>query len=831
MNLKMINEKFGKFGHLIIRMRWLNLIVFVILLAVSFAGMKRIKTDVSDDNWFLENDPMLQKQEEFEDIFGNNDFAAVLIEADDVFNPEVLKGIKKLSDELEAKTPFADEVTSLTHFEFTEGSEYGIEIKDLIPEPIPEDLETLNEIREKALSRKILINRFISDDSRQTWVVLKLTTYPEDWETNEEYKSFITRIVKEDPELYEGITPEKLEAPEIIVGKIFNKITRKDKYKKLNPGTTGMPIMNTERSEYFGTESPRLMKLALLMTIIILALSLKSFRGVIFPIISAAAAMIMVFGFQGFAGITFDPIMIPLPIFLGLAVSIGYSIHIITFFKMALREGKNRKEAAIHSISEAGWPVLFTALTTIGALMSFLFINVRILRWVGLTSAGLVFVTYFLVLILLPSLLSFGKAGSLKVRKRKAENTFVEGLMLKMNDFVMGNQKKIIVTFAVFSIVSIIGLSMVEVSFDIERTMGRGVGYVNRMLDIGDSKVGSIYSYNVMVEFPEYGEAKDPANLRKLDELDKLINSFKLTKKTSSILNIVKDLNLVINDGKDEFHKVPDVNDISEYRNTEMTGDKLKETDKMVLAQTMLLYENAGGSEAEKWMDYDEQRLNIQVELSRYSSSMVVKDFAAIEDTCKDLFPGARVVFAGQVAKYAVMQKKVAWGQIKSFAIALCMIAVLLMLVFGSVRVGLIGMIPNVTPALSVGAVMGFLNIPLDMITVTIMPVLLGLAVDDTIHFINHSQLEFSNTGSYATSIKSTFRTIGTALFMTSLVLVMNFGVYLTSSTKMYLNLGILTCTGIASALIADFLITPVLLQKARVFGNERTAAKVRKVS
>ena len=177
------------------------------------------------------------------------------------------------------------------------------------------------------------------------------------------------------------------------------------------------------------------------------------------------------------------------------------------------------------------------------------------------------------------------------------------------------------------------------------------------------------------------------------------------------------------------------------------------------------------------------------------------------------------------------MQKNVAWGQIKSFLIALCVIAVLLMLVFGSIKAGLIGMIPNITPALSVGAVMGFLNIPLDMITVTIMPMLLGLAVDDTIHFINHSQLEFSRTGNYAASIKRTFRTIGSALFMTSLVLVMNFGVYVTSSTKMYINLGILTCTGIASALIADFLITPVLLQKIRVFGKEREAARMRKVS
>ena len=101
------------------------------------------------------------------------------------------------------------------------------------------------------------------------------------------------------------------------------------------------------------------------------------------------------------------------------------------------------------------------------------------------------------------------------------------------------------------------------------------------------------------------------------------------------------------------------------------------------------------------------------------------------------------------------------------------------------------------------------------------MPMLLGLAVDDTIHFINHSHLEFDRTDRYHTAIRRTFIVIGSALFATSAVLVLNFSAYLTSDAKVYSNLGLLAGSGIAAALLADFFVTPVLLKKSKVFGEE----------
>jgi hypothetical protein len=176
------------------------------------------------------------------------------------------------------------------------------------------------------------------------------------------------------------------------------------------------------------------------------------------------------------------------------------------------------------------------------------------------------------------------------------------------------------------------------------------------------------------------------------------------------------------------------------------------------------------------------------------------------------------------VAQFTVMQDIVSKGQLTSFLIAICVITGLMVLVFGNLKIGLIAMIPNITPALAVGGLMGWMRVPLDMMTITIMPMLLGLAVDDTIHFINHAKLAFEQKRDYADAIRHTFSAIGIPLLFTSLILTANFSVYLSSPAKVLFYLGIFTGTGIMTALLTDYFVTPVLLRALHAFGPETIA-------
>ncbi|MCK9331207.1 MAG: MMPL family transporter, partial [Candidatus Cloacimonetes bacterium] len=602
LNIEKINNQFSKLGEKIIKFRWLNIFLFILILVISFIGIQKIETDTSNDNWFLDNDATKIAKDRFEEIFGNSDFAAVLIEVDDIFTQDNLQAIREMSNELEKFVPLADDILSITDFEFSIGSEYGLEIIDLIPDEIPTNKDSLNSIKQLALSKKSMIGKLYNQNCTESWVLIRFKEFPKDWKTDNDYIAFFTRTVEEFPKFFKNLNKDKPQSPEVLIGYVIEQITTQEKYQILNPKTTGMPIINFEKRRFFGQEAMRLSLLAILLSALVLALTLKSFRGIIFPILTSVTSMIIVFGIQGFLGIKIDPSMITLPMFLGFAVSVGYSVHIFTFYQLSLRQKKSCKESTVYAIKESGWPILFTALTTIGALMSFMFIHVKTLRWIGLTSACLVTVVYLTTIFLLPSLISFGKVKQKKHNQKIKSNTKLELFMGNLSDCIVRNPIKIVVLFIVFTVICIVGITQIEVSFDIEKSMGNKVDYAKRLLYVGASELGSLYSYEIGFEFPNPGDAKKPENLRKLEILENEILTFELTKKTSSILDIIKDIYQTLNENKSEYYKIPEISDISHYSNNISNPSEIEQ---QIIAQTMLLYENAGGAEAERWIDYE----------------------------------------------------------------------------------------------------------------------------------------------------------------------------------------------------------------------------------
>ena len=147
---------------------------------------------------------------------------------------------------------------------------------------------------------------------------------------------------------------------------------------------------------------------------------------------------------------------------------------------------------------------------------------------------------------------------------------------------------------------------------------------------------------------------------------------------------------------------------------------------------------------------------------------------------------------------------------------------ILLILAFTSFRTGFIAMIPNVAPIAIIGGIMGYASVNLDMITAMIMPMILGIAVDDTIHFTNHIKYHFELTGNYRSAVLNSYREIGKTMIMTTVILCAMFAIFLTSSMKVLTNIGWLSILGMGSALIADYTLTPVLLYMAKPFGKNK---------
>lgn len=781
MKIEKINDLFGKYAEQLLRMRWLTLGAFVLILVVSVLGMKRMVTETSFDDYFIEDNPMLVKTEEFKSHFGNDYYVGVLTQCDNHFTKENLTTLRALSNELMDSLSYADKITSLTDIEFMVGSDEGMTIEQIVPDVIPDNgSPAMDSIKARAYSKPHVARKLVSKDGRMSWIMVKLCTFPKD------------SVWKKQGNV----------SPDIVTGQEVEHIIRKPEYASLSPKGTGMPYTSSCKTSFIGKEMGHLMMIATVICVLVMLFMTRSLRGIIAPIISVIGGLFITYGIAGWTQMYVDSTVLMIPTILSFAVAIAYNIHIFSYFIGRMRIHGERMKAIVETVREIGWSVFFCGFTTLVSLLSFLVIPIRPMHCVGIISSMSVLFVLLTSLIITPVLLSLGKNKKPVEGFTEESDTRWTKAMVTMSDCVLRNPRKIGISFLVICIVFAIGLLKIEAAFDVARTMGEEVPYVKEVMDVGRSELGSLYSYDLIVEFQNDDEAKKPENLRHLEQLQTKVDSYNLTKRTTSILDIMKDLNQTLNNGNKAYYRIPD----SEEE----------------VAQMILLYENAGGTESEYWVDYDYRRLRLMVELSDFNSATVERELEQIQADANKIFPGAKVTTVGNIPQYVTMMQYLVRGQMLSFVISIIIIGVILMIAFQSIRVGLIGLIPNMMPAIFVGGYMGWMGIPLDMMTATLLPMMLGLAVDDTIHFINHSKLEYDRTHDYHSAIRRTFRVVGIAIVTTSIITSAVFASFCTSLCTMCFNFGLMAIIGVMSALAADPLITPILVRYCKVFGKDK---------
>lgn len=780
MKIEKINRKFRQTAEWILRHRMLVTGLFALLVAFSFVGTKRIVMKTSFDDYFVSDDPMLLKTDEFKSIFGNDYYVAVLVKNKDVFSKRSLTLIRELSNELKDSLSYADKVTSLTDLEFAVGTEEGMTIEQIVPEQIPSDAASLKEIRRKAYSKPYLSKKLVSKDGTMTWIMVKLRPFPAD------------SVWKKTSDI----------APDMVTGKEAGRIITKAKYAELSPNAAGMPYMSYEKFVYLKGEMGRLFAIAFLVSIVVMLIVTRSLRGVIAPLVTSVCALVIGFGIIGWTGLYIDMSTAMIAVILTFACSIAYNIHLYNFFKTRFVETGRRKASITDAVGETGWGVLLSGLTTIAAMMTFLAMSIVPMKAIGLNTSLCLLSVLLTCLVVTPVLLSLGRDRKPHANMSHSFEGYVGDHFERFGGFVIRNHRRIVVVSLVLTLFCGIGLFSIEPAFDVEKTMGRKVEYVKKFLDLCDTELGSMYSYDLMITLPHADDAKKPENLKRLDKLATITEGYLLTKRHNSVTDIIKDMNCTLNGGKQQFYRIPD--------------------DADMVAQLLLLYENAGGTESEYWMDYDYRRLRLQVEIKNYNSNEAEKEMDALQAEARRLFPQAHISMVGNIPQFTVMQQYVERGQMWSMLLSVLVIGMILVLVFSSWKVGLVGMIPNLAPAVIVGGMMGWLDYPLDMMTASLIPMILGIAVDDTIHFINHSHVAYDRCGDYGNAIRSTFRTEGLAIVMSTVVVSATFAGFMSSNATQMVNWGILAVAGMVSALLADLFLTPILFKYLRVFGKEK---------
>ncbi len=779
MQISTLNKFFARTGAFQITHRWVFLVAILIITILGSTGLSRLTLSGSEESWFEDWEQVKVDSDHFEDIFGSEDSIMILVEADDVFAPEVLHAIKKLGERLVAEVPYADEVTSITDLSVPIGNEEGFEISNPFEDGIPSSSKELQEKKDFILGRQSIRNYLVSDDAKETWVLLSLEPYEG------------------------GIDFARINIAPYAEKVIFSDEFKSDSYT-FKP--TGLSYSEMEEDKVTEKECKLRVLSGFVVMLLCLVLFVRSLRGVIVPLIATLGGIGCVLGFSAYLGITGDSNLITLPILLGMALSVGYSIHYINSFRMFFRQTGHRKDSVVKAVEETGWPILFTVITTVASLISFLFAGIGPIRWVGGISASIVLAVYMYVIILIPILLSFGKDKTPAPSQMQTGATKADMQFYRLGGKILNHSPLVCIVSAVILIAAASGIFKIRVNMDYVKMMGDKIPYVARTLSMLDGKLGSMYDYNVVIEFEEPDAYKNPERMKQLEQLEQAAGSLSLTKVSSgtprvqSVVRLIKELNRTLNYDEEAYYAIPD--------------------DEDMLTQLMFLYEISDSKTFFNWIDPDYKMAYIHVELSKYDSSSIVTDLEQIKAKAIELFPDAKISVVGEVVNYAEMNSKLVTGELKSFIGSFIIIALLLMIAFASVRTGLIGMIPNIAPVIIIGGIMGFCSFYLDMLTMTIMPMILGIAVDDTIHFTNHIKFQLEKGYSYRDAILVSFREIGKTMGMTTFILCAMFFMYTFSPMACLYRVGLLAIIGLGTALIADYTITPVLMYIIKPFKN-----------
>ena len=778
MKVSKINKFFRRIGEAQIKHRKLCLIILFAVTLVCLSGMRNFRSESSNSDWIVNGSEIKKNSDHFKEVFGNDQYVLVLVQADDVFAPDVLNMIDRLGERLESEVPYADKVTSLTTVSIPIGDEEGFEVKSPFNDGIPTDARELAEKKAFIMSRESIVNNLVSDNAKECWISLKLN-------------------------------PFKNESEDVsAVGHAAEKVIMSDEFK--SDRWTLMPIgsayTTAEKEDVLTKDFASRIALGFLVMLICLIIFARSVSGVIVPFLATLFGIGTVLGFTGLINVPADSDMMTLPVLLGMALSIGYALHYINAFKMHFRQTGKRKESVIEAVGETGWPILFTVITTAVSLLSFLFANIRPMIWLGAVASTVVIMVYLYVVILIPIFLSFGKDKEPALAETKGA-TKADLAFESIGKKIVKRSKLVTLLSALVIVLCIPGLLKMEVNMDYLKFMGNKVPFVQRIEKILETKLGNIYSYDVMIEFDEEDAFKNPENMLALDKLEQELGKLQMTKITNgkprvrSITRMVKEMYHVLNGDDPAFYKIPEEQDM--------------------LTQLLFFYEI---SDSEALFDELSESYNAayaHVEISDYNANLIVEDITAAEEAAKKYFPTAHVAVVGTIAENAAMNETVVKSELKSFGASFIMIAILLIIVFASIKTGLIAMIPNIAPVLLIGAVMGYFHMALDELTMMIMPMILGIAVDDTIHFSNHIKAKLETGRSYADAVTESFREIGKTMGTTTFILCAMFLMYCFSPITAMFRIGLLSMIGLGSALIADYTLTPALIYLTKPLGKK----------
>ncbi len=746
---------FADLAKSLIRRRWL-VIVACALLTAGFARLAGgLTTNTSNDYFFLHGDPFIERYNDFKETFGSDEFVYVLFTAEDVFTPEVLHAIEAFSQAATDEIPYVRKVTSILDVERITATDDTVMVEPLIGD-VPTGLGALAEIRRRALANPLYTDTFVSADGRHTGVVIETEKRPGD-----------------------GTFPKA------ITDAVYGLVDR-EAFARYQPKVVGPPILDATVDGTVATEFGQLGGISLLLIFTILVWSFRRFAHVVAPMVVIVLTNIWVFGLMAVTGTPLTMMSFILPALI-MVVGCGDAIHVIAEYRARLLIDDDSDAALVETIRRTGLPCLFTSLTTAAGFGSLVAMEIRPGRELGVFAAVAVIIAFVLSVTLLPALLSFGGP---RTAKHRATPPIIDALLRATARLAVRRPAPIIVVSALLLIVAGFGLTKIDVAADFLRDLDEDTR-IRQDYDYVDTNLGGTVGVSIVLDSGAPSGIFEPEFLADLAALDTWLDEYELTRTTASVLDVFEEL-------------------VAVTSTTAPAGARPASSEHA--AQLFLLYEMGGAEEIDRFVTPERDRAVLTARFRSVPTSRLTT-FAADLDRWVDAnLSHTSVTSTGLVPLIVTLVEYITRSQLASFSLAFTAVLLMMMLQFRSVKMGLLAMVPNVFPIVITLGYMGYQGILLNVGTVMIASIAIGIAVDDSIHFVTHFRHYREAGQSTAEAIQTAITGVGQALLTTSIVLALGFSVFGTSSMSHLVNFGLLTALTVVTALAADFLLLPALL-------------------
>ena len=753
--------------------RW-ALTIALVLGALAFApAVSRTTIDNDLTSWFSPDAPVYQQYERFREEFGGTRTLIVALVApsrDALFTREAFDAIDRISNAID-RVETVERVSSLSTATVVDALPVdaegigGIEVRPLIDDV---DAKGAVAAAERALDDALLRGDLISEDGTVAAVIVSFDEARIDAVRGGVIDRIHAIVDAELPDGFEAFYNGSLE-----ISETYNRITVQNQTKFTPP-----ILLLTLGAVYVMFRSARktALTLAAILVSVLWTLGLYSLLGFGFNVLSS--------------------MILPLVVVLALADD----VHIVQHFDHAIRDGASSKEAFHRAITHLAAPLFGASATTALGMLSLATSEVVAVRTFGIGAAIGVMVDFAVSIVFVPTLLAWMRPES----TQPPQERWFLGPLTRVAAFSTSHPRAILGTALAIALMAAAGVTRLQVDTN-------HIAFFSRTHPLGqsatviDGKLGGVYGFQIMLE-GEPGSMQQPDTLRRMDQLAERIAAFPEVRKVTTLADYVKRINREL-EGRGE------------------AGAVIPETPETI-AQELFVFTLAdeGRHELSRVVSSDASAAQISIKLQAMSSDRLFDYVADVERFAVETFAatGITTTVTGSGKLFAELDHYLVTSQITSFATAFVTVFGVIFIVFRSWRYGLLAIIPNLFPVLAVFGVMGWLDISLNIATVMVASVALGIVDDDTIHFISRFRLERRGGVTVPQAIHAATIHEGRAALTTALINSAGFAVLMMSEYKPSAWFGgMLALTMVVAFLAEVFILPATIVLWSRLFGQQ----------